>query len=155
MKIIYFAWIKDITNFHEEQLDSNKIKNLWHHRTVPQKVIDKLPGEAALGHVRYSTTGKTLFKNIQPLFADLLGGGLAISHNGNLTNGIELRNKLIKSGSIFQSTSDTEAFIHLISKSKEKSIVKKIIDALFELKGAYSFGLLTNKITILCCSNIW
>ena len=110
-----------------------------------QKVIDKLPGEAALGHVRYSTTGKTLFKNIQPLFADLLGGGLAISHNGNLTNGIELRNKLIKSGSIFQSTSDTEAFIHLISKSKEKTIVKKIIDALFELKGAYSFGLLTNK----------
>ena len=110
-----------------------------------QKVIDKLPGEAALGHVRYSTTGKTLFKNIQPLFADLLGGGLAISHNGNLTNGIELRNKLIKSGSIFQSTSDTEVFIHLISKSKEKTIVKKIIDALFELKGAYSFGLLTNK----------
>ena len=110
-----------------------------------KKVIDKLPGESSLGHVRYSTTGKTLFKNIQPLFADLLGGGLAISHNGNLTNGIELRNKLIKDGSIFQSTSDTEAFIHLISKSKEKAIVKKIIDALFELKGAYSFGLLTNK----------
>ena len=110
-----------------------------------QKVIDKLPGDSSLGHVRYSTTGKTLFKNIQPLFADLLGGGLACSHNGNLTNGIELRNKLIKDGSIFQSTSDTEAFIHLISKSKEKTIVKKIIDALFEIKGAYSFGLLTNK----------
>ncbi len=110
-----------------------------------QEVIDKLPGESSLGHVRYSTTGKTLFKNIQPLFADLLGGGLACSHNGNLTNGIELRNKLIKEGSIFQSTSDTEAFIHLISKSKEKTIVKKIIDALFDIKGAYSFGLLTNK----------
>ena len=110
-----------------------------------QNVIDKLPGDSSLGHVRYSTTGKTLFKNIQPLFADLLGGGLAISHNGNLTNGIELRNKLIKEGSIFQSTSDTEAFIHLISKSKEQTIVKKIIDALIELKGAYSFGLLTNK----------
>ena len=108
-------------------------------------VIDKLPGSAALGHVRYSTTGKTLSKNIQPLFADLLGGGIACAHNGNLTNGIELRKKLVKEGSIFQSTSDTESFIHLISKSKEKTIVKKIIDALFEIRGAYSFGLLTNK----------
>ncbi len=110
-----------------------------------EKVINRLPGEASLGHVRYSTTGKTLFKNIQPLFADLLGGGLACAHNGNLTNGIELRKKLVKEGAIFQSTSDTEAFIHLISKSKENSIVNKIIDALFEIKGAYSFGLLTNK----------
>ena len=110
-----------------------------------ERVIKRLPGFAALGHVRYSTTGKTLFKNIQPLFADLQGGGLACSHNGNLTNGIELRKRLIKEGSIFQSTSDTEAFIHLISKSKEKTIVKKIIDALYEIKGAYSFGLLTNK----------
>ena len=110
-----------------------------------EKVINRLPGEASLGHVRYSTTGKTLFKNIQPLFADLLGGGLACAHNGNLTNGIELRNSLVKEGAIFQSTSDTEAFIHLISKSKEKTIVKKIIDALYDIKGAYSFGLLTNK----------
>ncbi len=110
-----------------------------------ENVIKKLPGNSALGHVRYSTTGKTLFKNIQPLFADLLGGGLACAHNGNLTNGIELRKKLVKEGAIFQSTSDTEALIHLISKSKEKSIVKKIIDALFDIKGAYSFGLLTNK----------
>ena len=93
-----------------------------------EKVINRLPGEASLGHVRYSTTGKTLFKNIQPLFADLLGGGLACAHNGNLTNGIELRNNLVKEGAIFQSTSDTEAFIHLISKSKEKTIVKKIIE---------------------------
>ena len=110
-----------------------------------EKVIKRLPGYASLGHVRYSTTGKTLFKNIQPLFADLLGGGLACAHNGNLTNGIELRKKLVREGSIFQSTSDTEAFIHLISKSKEKTIVKKIIDALYEIKGAYSFGILTNK----------
>ena len=110
-----------------------------------ERVIKRLPGHAALGHVRYSTTGKTLFKNIQPLFADLQGGGLACSHNGNLTNGIELRKRLIREGSIFQSTTDTEAFIHLISKSMEKTIIKKIIDALYEIKGAYSFGLLTNK----------
>jgi len=108
-------------------------------------VINKLPGDSALGHVRYSTTGKTLLKNVQPLFADLIGGGIALAHNGNLTNGIELRNKLVKEGSIFQSTSDTETFLHLIALSKEKSILKKIIDALYDIKGAYSFGLLTKK----------
>ena len=108
-------------------------------------VIEKLPGESALGHVRYSTTGKTLLKNVQPLFADLIGGGIALAHNGNLTNGIDLRNRLVKEGSIFQSTSDTETFLHLIALSKEKSILKKIIDALFSIKGAYSFGLLTKK----------
>ena len=108
-------------------------------------VIDKLPGDSALGHVRYSTTGKTLLKNVQPLFADLIGGGIALAHNGNLTNGIDLRNKLVKEGSIFQSTSDTETFLHLIALSKEKSILKKIIDALYSIKGAYSFGLLTKK----------
>ncbi len=108
-------------------------------------VINKLPGDSALGHVRYSTTGKTLLKNVQPLFADLIGGGIALAHNGNLTNGIDLRNKLVKEGSIFQSTSDTETFLHLIALSKEKSILKKIIDALYAIKGAYSFGLLTKK----------
>ena len=108
-------------------------------------VIDKLPGDSALGHVRYSTTGKTLLKNVQPLFADLIGGGIALAHNGNLTNGIELRNKLVKEGSIFQSTSDTETFLHLIALSKEKTILKKIIDSLYNIKGAYSFGLLTKK----------
>ncbi len=108
-------------------------------------VINKLPGDSALGHVRYSTTGKTLLKNVQPLFADLIGGGIALAHNGNLTNGIELRNKLVTEGSIFQSTSDTETFLHLIALSKEKTILKKIIDALYDIKGAYSFGLLTKK----------
>jgi len=114
------------------------------HFTKPT-VIEKLPGEAALGHVRYSTTGETTLKNVQPLFADLLGGGLACAHNGNLTNGRELRQKLVKKGAIFQSTTDTEAFIHLIAQSKEISIIKKIIDALYELEGAFSIGALTNK----------
>ena len=108
-------------------------------------VINKLPGEISLGHVRYSTTGETTLKNVQPLFADLLGGGIACAHNGNLTNGIELRKKLVRKGAIFQSTTDTEAFIHLIARSKESLIIKKIIDALFELEGAYSLGIITNK----------
>ena len=64
-------------------------------------VIDRLPGNSALGHVRYSTTGNTTLKNIQPLFADLIGGGIACSHNGNLTNGIELRKNLVKRGQYF------------------------------------------------------
>ena len=79
------------------------------------------------------------------MFADLIGGGIALAHNGNLTNGIDLRNKLVKEGSIFQSTSDTETFLHLIALSKENSILKKIIDSLYDIKGAYSFGLLTKK----------
>ena len=74
-----------------------------------------------------------------------MGGGIACAHNGNLTNGIQLRHKLVKEGAIFQSTTDTEAFIHLIARSKENSIIKKVIDALFELEGAYSIGALTNK----------
>ena len=114
------------------------------HFTKPS-VIKKLPGKTSLGHVRYSTTGETTLKNVQPLFADLLGGGIACAHNGNLTNGIELRRKLVKKGAIFQSTTDTEAFIHLIARSNESSIIKKIIDALFELEGAYSIGAITNK----------
>ena len=127
-------------NFHT-QLSLGLVSD---HFTKPS-VISKLPGNSALGHVRYSTTGKTLLKNVQPLFADLIGGGIALAHNGNLTNGISLRNRLVKEGSIFQSTSDTETFLHLIALSKEKTVLKKIIDALFNIRGAYSFGLLTKK----------
>ena len=110
-----------------------------------ERVIKRLPGYAALGHVRYSTTGKTLFKNIQPLFADLQGGGLACSHNGNLTNGIELRKRLIGEGAIFQSTSDTETILQLVARSKREYITDKLIDALFQIQGAYALVVLTNK----------
>ena len=130
----------DGVNFHT-QLSLGLVSDNF---TKPS-VINKLPGYSALGHVRYSTTGKTLLKNVQPLFADLIGGGIALAHNGNLTNGISLRNRLVKEGSIFQSTSDTETFLHLIALSKEKTVLKKIIDALFNIRGAYSFGLLTKK----------
>jgi amidophosphoribosyltransferase len=74
-----------------------------------------------------------------------MGGGIACAHNGNLTNGIELRKNLVKKGAIFQSTTDTEALLHLIAQSSKTTIVKKVIDALYELEGAYSIGLLTNK----------
>ena len=110
-------------------------------------VINKLPGHSALGHVRYSTTGKTLFKNIQPLFADLLGGGIACAHNGNLTNGIELRKKLVCEGSIFQSTSDTEVILHLISTSKG-DLIERLVYAIHSINGAYSLVMLSNEYLI-------
>ena len=134
-----------IVTFDGKNFNNEPYLGLVGDHFTKSSVIDKLPGKSALGHVRYSTTGETTLKNVQPLFADLLGGGIACAHNGNLTNGIDLRRKLVKEGAIFQSTTDTEAFIHLIARSKENSIIKKVIDALFELEGAYSIGALTNK----------
>lgn len=105
--------------------------------------IEKLPGFAAIGHVRYSTTGDTLLRNVQPLFADFSFGSLAIAHNGNLTNATTLRKALIERGSIFQSTSDTETIIHLIATSGASLVEDKIIDALKQVEGAYSLVILT------------
>ena len=134
-----------IVSFDGEHFNNEPYLGLVGDHFTKASVIDRLPGHSALGHVRYSTTGNTSLKNIQPLFADLIGGGIACAHNGNLTNGIELRNNLVTKGAIFQSTTDTEALLHLIAQSNKTSIVKKVIDALYELEGAYSIGLLTNK----------
>jgi amidophosphoribosyltransferase len=134
-----------IVSFDGKHFNNEPYLGLVGDHFTKASVIDKLPGKSALGHVRYSTTGNTSLKNIQPLFADLIGGGIACAHNGNLTNGIELRNNLVTKGAIFQSTTDTEALLHLIAQSNKTSIVKKVIDALYELEGAYSIGLLTNK----------
>ena len=134
-----------IVSFDGEHFNNEPYLGLVGDHFNKASVIDRLPGHSALGHVRYSTTGNTSLKNIQPLFADLMGGGIACAHNGNLTNGIELRNNLVKKGAIFQSTTDTEALLHLIAQSSKTTIVKKVIDALYELEGAYSIGLLTNK----------
>jgi len=108
-------------------------------------IIARLPGRNAIGHVRYSTTGDSILKNIQPLFADLAMGGFACAHNGNLTNASSLRKRLITDGSIFQTTSDTETILQLVARSKRTLIVDKLIDALFQVQGAYSLAILTNK----------
>ena len=108
-------------------------------------IIARLPGRNAIGHVRYSTTGDSILKNIQPLFADLAMGGFACAHNGNLTNASSLRKRLITELSIFQTTSDTETILHLVARSKRMLIVDKLIDALFQVQGAYSLVILTNK----------
>ena len=95
-----------------------------------QKVLKGLPGKYAIGHNRYSTTGDTSLRNIQPFFADTNTGGIGVAHNGNLTNAITLRKKLVKDGAIFHTTSDTETIVQLVAKSKRNKIIDKIIDCL-------------------------
>ena len=109
------------------------------------KVLNKLLGTHAIGHNRYSTSGNNLIKNVQPFFADLHSGGISIAHNGNLSNARYLRRELVKSGSIFQTTSDTETIVQLIAKSKRTKIIDKIIDALFKIQGGYALTILANK----------
>ena len=109
------------------------------------KVLEKLPGNCAIGHNRYSTAGNNLIKNVQPFFADLHAGGISIAHNGNLSNALQLRKELVKNGSIFQTTSDTETIVQLIAKSKRPKTIDKIIDALFKIQGGYALTILTSK----------
>jgi amidophosphoribosyltransferase len=109
------------------------------------EVIAKLPGSAAIGHVRYSTTGETILRNVQPLFCELDGGGFAVGHNGNLTNGLTLRRQLVRDGAIMQSTSDTEVILHLVARSLRNRFIDRFIDGLRQLEGAYSFVAMTNK----------
>jgi amidophosphoribosyltransferase len=107
------------------------------------KVIAKLAGYAAVGHVRYSTTGDSELRNVQPIFSELNCGGLAIAHNGNLTNAMTLRKQLIERGCIFQSTMDTEVIVHLIATSKHSSFTDRLVSSLKQIEGAYSLVILT------------
>lgn len=104
-----------------------------------EHVIKQLKGHAAIGHVRYATTGDTILRNVQPLFADLSVGGFALAHNGNLTNAQRLRTQLQERGSLFQSTTDTEVVVHLIATSLSRTVTEKLVDALRQVEGAYSF----------------
>ena len=108
-----------------------------------ETVIARLPGSTAVGHVRYSTTGDTVLRNVQPLFAEFAFGGLAIGHNGNLTNAYELRHRLVKTGCLFQSTTDTEVIVHLIATSPASTVIDRMVDALAQVEGAYSLVALT------------
>jgi amidophosphoribosyltransferase len=110
-----------------------------------REVIDRLPGTVAVGHVRYSTTGETVLRNVQPLFAELNAGGFAIGHNGNLTNGLSLRRDLVRDGAMMQSTTDTEVILHLVARSSRNRFVDRFIDGLRQLEGAYAFVAVTNK----------
>jgi amidophosphoribosyltransferase len=103
-----------------------------------EAVVGRLKGHAAIGHVRYSTTGETILRNVQPLFADLEVGGFALAHNGNLTNAYALRRELVKRGSLFQSTTDTEVIVHLMAAAGRGDVVERLTEALIQVEGAYS-----------------
>jgi len=109
---------------------------------VTKEVLAKLPGDLGIGHVRYSTQGGKLFQNIQPFYFNSMLGPLAVAHNGNLTNSKELRDELEGNGSIFQSTSDTEIFMHLIARSKSKELHERIAEVMAKVRGAYSLVLI-------------
>ena len=110
-----------------------------------EDVLGKLPGDVAIGHNRYSTSGESMPENIQPIAVTYSRGGLAVAHNGNLVNAMELRKDLEEAGAIFQSSSDTEVLIHLIAKSRATDFVERVVEALHQIRGAYSLLLLTEK----------
>lgn len=114
------------------------------------EVIRALAGDVACGHVRYSTTGETALRNVQPLYADLSSGGFAVAHNGNISNAQTLRRELVRRGSIFQSTSDTEVIIHLVATSNYRTLLDRFIDALKRVEGAYSLICMTREGMIAC-----
>ena len=134
-----------IVSFDGKNFHSEKRQGLVGDHFTNYDTLKKLPGSFAIGHNRYSTTGETSLRNIQPFFADLHMGGLSIAHNGNLTNALILRESLVKDGAIFRTTSDTETIVQLIAKSKRDKFTDKLIDTLFQIQGGYALVMLTNK----------
>jgi len=134
-----------IVSFDGNRFHSERRMGLVGDNFSRREVIQRLPGHLAVGHVRYSTTGETILRNVQPLFCELDGGGFAVGHNGNLTNGLTLRKQLVRDGAIMQSTSDTEVILHLVARSLRNRFIDRFIDGLRQLEGAYSFVALTNK----------
>jgi amidophosphoribosyltransferase len=134
-----------IVSFDGARFNAERRMGLVGDHFSSAKMIDRLRGNSAVGHVRYSTTGETILRNVQPLFAELAAGGLAVAHNGNLTNGLTLRRELISQGAICQSTSDTEVILHLVARSTKARLMDRYIEALRQLEGAYALVTLTNK----------
>ena len=137
-----------IVSFDGEQFHSERFLGEVAENFSSQEVVTRLRGALAIGHNRYSTTGDTVLRNVQPLFAEFVFGGLAVAHNGNLTNGVGLRRRLIAEGSIFQSTTDTEVLIHLIATSPFSHVIDRLIDALRQVIGAYSLVALSGDMLI-------
>jgi len=134
-----------IVSFDGEKYYSEKRFGLVGDNFNKEKVFNNLKGNYAIGHNRYSTTGNNILRNIQPFFADTNAGGIGVAHNGNLTNSIALRNKLVEDGAIFYTTSDTETIVQLIAKSKRPKTIDKVIDAIFQIQGGYALVMLTQN----------
>ena len=134
-----------IVSFDGDHFHSHKAEGLVGDTFGSEEVISNLAGHAAIGHNRYSTTGGGESRNMQPLFAHYAFGGMAIAHNGNLTNAHTIREQLANTGCIFQSSTDTEVFIHLIATSKESDLIDRLKEAMNKIEGAYSLVAMTNK----------
>ena len=132
-----------IVSFNGERFFSERRRGLVNDAFSSADVMDRLKGTAAIGHVRYATTGASTIRNVQPLFAELGKGGVALAHNGNITNALRLRRDLAERGAIFQSTSDTESILHLMAFSTSGALVDRLADALKQVEGAYSLVGLT------------
>ena len=139
-----------ITSFNGHEFRTHRANGHVAGNFDSEEVIGELVGSAAIGHVRYATTGGAGLRNVQPLFADLSTGGFAIAHNGNISNAMMLRRELVQRGSIFQSTSDTEVIIHLVATSRFRRLLDRLIDALKHVEGAYSLICLTTEGMIAC-----
>ena len=137
-----------IVSFDGARFHSHKGMGLVGDNFSDARVIASLPGTTAIGHNRYATTGDTIIRNVQPLYADFEFGGLAVAHNGNLTNAHILHRALVRRGCLFQSTTDSEVFIHLIAISLYSTVVDRLIDALKQVIGAYSLVALSNEALI-------
>ncbi|ASW06030.1 MULTISPECIES: amidophosphoribosyltransferase [unclassified Rhizobium] len=132
-----------IVSFDGQRFHSERRMGLVGDHYTDPATLARLPGDRSIGHVRYSTTGETILRNVQPLFAELEVGGIAIAHNGNFTNGLTMRRQLIADGAICQSTSDTEVVLHLIARSKHPSSSDRFIDAIRQMEGGYSMLAMT------------
>ena len=137
-----------IVSFDGEKYYSEKRFGLVGDNFNKEKVLNNLKGNYAIGHNRYSTTGNNIIRNIQPFFADTNAGGIGVAHNGNLTNSISLRKKLVNEGAIFYTTSDTETIVQLIARSKRSKIIDRIIDSIFQIQGGYALVMLTQNTLI-------
>jgi amidophosphoribosyltransferase len=139
-----------ITTFDGKHFHSHRAMGHVAGNFDRDELIRSLAGRSGIGHVRYSTTGETALRNVQPLFAELAEGGFAVAHNGNLSNAMKLRRTLNRRGSIFQSTSDTEVIIHLVATSERGNMLERLTDALKQVEGAYSLVVLTNEGLVAC-----
>lgn len=132
-----------ITTFDGEQFYSDKALGLVSDHFKTGEVLDNLKGHSGIGHTRYSTTGGAGLRNVQPFYADLDRGGVALAHNGNLTNARTLRAQLIREGRIFHTTSDSELFVKLIAQSRKLTMAERVMDSLPSVEGAYALIVLT------------
>jgi amidophosphoribosyltransferase len=139
-----------IVSFDGSQFHAERHVGLISDNFTKPAVITRLSGNRAIGHTRYATTGGAGLRNVQPFFAELESGGLAIAHNGNITNAMTVQRELQRSGSIFSSTSDTETLLHLVAVSPEKKLLAKFTDAVKKLEGAFAFVALSSKKMIGC-----